>query len=294
MNSRVPGFQGSKVPRFGSYGSKGLVRDGSNGFRARCGFIRAATALRDRDHRPQHGGARCAPISRVTDDGGYVAANVTLKALIEAAYRQSGFDRREVAGGPAWIATDRFDVVAKSFAAPVIDADGFPRQSLRMLQELLKERFQLRIRARNEQRSVYALVATGVNGPRLTPTSIDCAAAPQGLMKGARGMNICGVAAYPGRLTANGITVTDLAGLLTPFVDRTVIDRTRLSGRFDIDVEGVEFNPKGPFGPSYRPSDTKESVFKLIQPQLGLRLLPETAVVEVLFIESATRPGEQP
>jgi uncharacterized protein (TIGR03435 family) len=230
-------------------------------------------------------------VSRVTDDGGYLATNVTLKALIEAAYRRSGFDRREVIAGPDWIATDRFDVVAKSSEGLVLDADGFPRRSLQMLRELLKEHFRLRGGVKEAQRPAYALLATGVVGPRLTRSSIDCTAAQTAFAKGERGMKICGVAPYPGRLTANGITLADLAALMTPYLDRIVVDRTRLSDRFDIDLEGVEFQPKGPFGPSYRPSDTKQSVFELIESQLGLRLDPTTATVETLFVEDAARPG---
>ena len=232
-------------------------------------------------------------VNRVTEDGGYVATNVTLKALIEAAYRRSGFDRREVIGGPQWIATDRFDVIAKSPEGAVLEADGFPRRSLQMLQELLKEHFQLRGGVKEQQRPAYLLVATNVIGPKLSRSSLDCAAVQQAFAKGERGMKMCGAAPYPGRLTANGIAIGDLAGLMTPYLDRLVIDQTGLSGRFDIDLEGVEFQPKGPFGPSYRPSDTKESVFKLIQPQLGLKLEPTTAIVETLFVEQAVRPGGQ-
>jgi uncharacterized protein (TIGR03435 family) len=226
-------------------------------------------------------------VNRVTDDGGYVATNVTLKALIEAAYRRSGFDRREVIGGPGWIATDRFDVVAKSPNGTTVDADGFPRQSLRMLQELLKEQFQLRVSGREEHRPVYALVRTNVVGPGLTRSLVDCAAAQQAFAKGERGMKMCGAAPYPGRLTAHGISIADLAGLLTPYLDRLVIDDTGLHGRFDIDLEGVEIRPSGPFGPSYRPSETKEAVFKLIQSQLGLKLEPTTGAIETVFVEHA-------
>ena len=233
------------------------------------------------------------PANRVTDDGGYAATNVTLKALIEAAYRRSGFDRREVIGGPEWITTDRFDVVAKSPNGTTVDADGFPRQSLRMLQELLKEQFQLRAGIREEHRPVYALVRTNVAGLRLTRSSIDCAAAQQAFAKGKRGMKMCGAAPYPGRLTASGISIADVAGLLTPYLDRLVIDDTGLHGRFDIDLEGVEFRPTGPFGPSYRPSETNDSVFKLIQSQLGLKLEPTTGAIETIFVEHAARLEER-
>ena len=84
--------------------------------------------------------------------------------------------------------------------------------------------------------------------------------------------------------------MADFAGLITSWVDRPVIDRTGLTGTFDVDVEGVEVKPAGPFGPSYRPSETKESIFNTVQSQLGLRLERVTAPIEVLIIERVEKP----
>lgn len=86
--------------------------------------------------------------------------------------------------------------------------------------------------------------------------------------------------------------MADLASLITPWVDRPVVDRTGLTGLFDVDVEGVEVKPAGPFGPSYRASDTKESIFSTVQSQLGMRLERVSAPFEVLIIEHAERPSQ--
>ncbi len=229
-------------------------------------------------------------VSRVDPDGGYTANNVTLIQLIEAAYRRSGYDRREIVGGPDWVRTHRFDLYATHGGEPVLDADGFPRQTLRMLQELLKERFQIRGGVDPQERQVYALMSTGGARPRLLPSTVDCAAQIRAMARREQISGApCGAAPYPGRLMARGVTITDLANLIAPWVDKPVIDRTGLSGMFDVDLEGAEFQPRGPFGPSYRPSDTKQSVFQLMPIQLGLKLEPVIATIEVLVVESAQR-----
>jgi len=230
--------------------------------------------------------------ARVGDDGGFVASNATLKQLIESAYRRSGFDSREIAGGPDWIETERFDLFAENAGGLVLDADGLPSRSLQMLQALLADRFQLRIRSEARQRPVFTLMSTATApGPRLTKSGLDCVALMHAFARGERGMKLCGAAPYPGRLVAHGLTMTDLAALLSTFVDRPVVDRTGLRGAFDIDLEAVEITARGPFGPSYRPSSTKQTILESLPVQLGLRLEPVTAPIDVLVVESAERPG---
>lgn len=230
-------------------------------------------------------------VSRVDPDGGYTASNVTLVQLIAAAYRRSLGDQREISGGPDWVRTDRFDLNAKPDGTPVLDADGFPRESLRMLQELLKERFQLQGGVVPQERPAYALVSTGSAGPGLVRSTVDCAAQVRARARGEQVQGPpCGAAPYPGRLTARGVTTKDLAALISPWIDKPVIDQTGLIGSFDVDVEGVEFKPRGPFGPSYRPSETRESIFSTVRSQLGLQLQPITTTIEVLVIKHAEKP----
>jgi uncharacterized protein (TIGR03435 family) len=51
-----------------------------------------------------------------------------------------------------------------------------------------------------------------------------------------------------------------------------VLDQTGLAGTFDLELDAVEIHHPGPFGPSFRPSDTKESIFTGLPQQLGLKL----------------------
>jgi Protein of unknown function (DUF3738) len=83
-----------------------------------------------------------------------------------------------------------------------------------------------------------------------------------------------------------------LAAQLSARVGRSVVDRTGLSGRFDLDVE---FAPPPPPGSSADPAavdgpaDAAPSIFTAIQEQLGLKLEPQKGTVEVTVIDSAER-----
>ena len=87
--------------------------------------------------------------------------NVTLKFCIEFAYGVKDF---QVAGGPRWLASDTFDIDAKA-ATPA------QSEELRqMLQTLLGDRFQLRVRLQTKEEPTYALiVAPGGSKVRAVP-----------------------------------------------------------------------------------------------------------------------------
>ncbi len=215
---------------------------------------------------------------------------ITLRQLVEAAYRRHALDRREVIGGPAWL-DERYDFTAQVASGHVYDRSGFPAPTFAMLRAYVTTR--ITIRPERRDRPVYALTAVHAPtlGPHLRRSDLDCAAQMRAFE---RRQPIdgppCGASPYPGRLMARGVTTADLASLVATWVDRPVIDRTGLPGLFDVDVEGVEVKPAGPFGPSYRPSDGRTSIFTTIQSQLGLRLDRVTAPVEVLVIERAEKP----
>ena len=231
--------------------------------------------------------------STLGPDGSFVGTNVTLKRLIENVYRRFGFDRREVVGGPDWIAVDRFDLVARADRDHIVDPSGFPGETLRMMQLLLEDRFQLRLRRELRERPMYAMVSTpNSSRPGLTPAGADCASETLAQSRGDRSQRpLCGPSPYPGRLVARSITLGDLASLLSPHLDRPVIDRSGLRGAFDVNLEAIEIQPTGPFGPSYRPSDTKESIFSAVVSQLGMRLEKTTATIEILVVEHAEKPA---
>ena len=214
---------------------------------------------------------------------------ITVRQLIEAAYRRHAFDRREVIGGPAWIDDERLDFTAQVAGGHAYGPSGFPAPTFATLRAYVEGHARVRLESR--ERPVYALVQVTATGPGLVKSTADCGAQMRAMEKKEPiPGRPCGASPYPGRLMATGVTMADLASLIAPWVDRPVVDRTNLTGTFDVDVEGVEIRPAGPFGPSYRPSETKTSLFDHIQKQLGLRLERVVAPVEVVVVEQVDRP----
>jgi uncharacterized protein (TIGR03435 family) len=242
--------------------------------------------------REGRGGARIQP------GGRWTATNVTLRTVIQAAYQRHGFDIREVTGGPAWLDEARFDIDAKAAREHSFDPDGVPRRTLAMLRALLAERFKLKVHEERKELPIYALVNAGAGGqlgPRLRKSGIGCGALLQRMIAGERPPSadkgpVCAHASYPGRLVANAITMPDLASLLSRFVDRLVVDRTGLSGAFDLEIEAVEIQPPGSFGPSSRPSETKQSIFASLPEQLGLKLEATPGAVDIVVVDQAQKP----
>jgi uncharacterized protein (TIGR03435 family) len=101
--------------------------------------------------------------------GQVVVTNYTLRDIIRNAYN---VQRYQIAGGPEWLAQDRFDITAK---AP----DGATQpQLLVMVQTLLADRFKLRVHRETREVPIYALVLARADrrlGPKLQPATFDCA-----------------------------------------------------------------------------------------------------------------------
>jgi uncharacterized protein (TIGR03435 family) len=237
--------------------------------------------------------------ARLQPGGGFVATNVTLRELVRFAYQRHLFDRRDVSGGPAWVDSERFDVVAKGAREHIVDPDGSFTQTWSALRTVLAERFKLGVREQNENRQAYVLMMAspgGKPGPQLRRSEIDCGA----LMRGERPALApgqgppCGMKTPPGRLFANTVSMRTFAALLSRHLDRPVVDRTGLDGRFDIELEAVEI--KAP--PDYKPGPSDlalppaagTSMTVALREQLGLKLEPHTAPLAIVVIERAERP----
>ena len=233
---------------------------------------------------------------RILPDGRVTASNVTVRQLIQSAYQRYIFDERPMSDLPAWADSIRFDIAAAAPAAPAFGADGAAPQLASMLRNLLADRFKLRIRIEASERPIYALaLARGRTepGPGLRRADVDCGAVMVKMIRGEMPPKpLCATASYPGRLVTSALPMSAIAGLISKIVGRPVVDRTDLDGRFDIDLEAVEIRPPGPFGPSYRPSDTKQSIFSSLPEQLGLELRPDSGPVEVLIVEHVEKPTE--
>jgi uncharacterized protein (TIGR03435 family) len=97
--------------------------------------------------------------------------------------------------------------------------------------------------------------------------------------------------------------MAEFAGrMLTPYIDRPIVDKTGLTGRYDIRLEFSTGNaPAGmailngvPVADLPNPPDDSSapSIFTALQGQLGLKLSPDRGPVEALVIDRAERPSE--
>jgi uncharacterized protein (TIGR03435 family) len=229
--------------------------------------------------------------------GGRVSvSNNSLRSIIRNAYRVQNY---QIVGGPDWINTVRWDITAK---AP---EDAPPQQLLLMLRALLADRFKLVIRNETREMPIYALSiarADGRLGPQLRSSNTDCAAIfAAAKAKGeappptTNGRPTCGTRTTRGNMMTTGVAMSDFARNLAPFAGRPVVDKTGLSGVFDLDLTWTpEQGPAGPEGTQSQtaPSIDGVSLFTAVQEQLGLKLDAQRGPVDVVVIESAERPVE--
>jgi uncharacterized protein (TIGR03435 family) len=159
-----------------------------------------------------------------------------------------------------------------------------------MLRQLLVDRFKLRVRTEMRELPIYDLMVartTGTLGPQLKPSTAQCTEAPRGLQ------NPCGMSGSfgtaHGDLEAVGQPLDRLATQLSTAVDRIVINKTGLAGRFDFHISwGAGGFASADVG---RPDDAP-SIFTAVQEQLGLKLMPDKGPVQVVVIDHIERPSE--
>jgi uncharacterized protein (TIGR03435 family) len=234
---------------------------------------------------------------QIQPGGRFMATNVTLRLLVGNAYRGQA---SRIEGGPSWLNSDRFDIVARAEgAAP-------PDQFRAMLRALLQERFKLSAHHETRELPIYALVVArsdGKTGPHLRPATVDCDTvgrgnAPPPIPQSPTERLPCGMRQSPGRILAGGVQMAPLVETLSNFMDRLVVDRTGLKGNFDLELEwtpdqlpqpGTGLAPPSAFPPP--PADAP-SIFTAIQEQLGLKLESTKGPVDVLVIDSVERPAE--
>jgi uncharacterized protein (TIGR03435 family) len=204
--------------------------------------------------------------------------NTTAVDLIAFAY---GVHARQISGGPEWMRAEKYDVTGQP------DAQGVPneRQLRGMVQKLLEDRFTLTIHRETKELGVYA-ITIGTGGPKLARNETNPDGLPSLLFRGL------------GVLPAVNASMADFAGVMqTAVLDRPVVDRTGLPGRYDFTLTwtadesqfaalGVRVPP-----PSGDPN-APPGLFTAIQEQLGLKLESTNAPVSVLVVDRVEKPSE--
>jgi uncharacterized protein (TIGR03435 family) len=207
----------------------------------------------------------------------FIGKDYTLKLMIAAAYN---LNSREISGGPDWLESDHYDIVAVTPGEVRPTRD----EQMAMLRNLLADRFKLTFHREEKEFSIYELeVAKG--GPKLKPS----AAAPD---EPAQLISTV----YPQRmvLPARNVTMSDLTSLMQrAMLDRPVVDKTGLTGKYDFDLEWApdetQFGGEVPTASADAPS---APLFSAIQQQLGLKLEAARGPVEALVVDKAERPSE--
>jgi uncharacterized protein (TIGR03435 family) len=206
----------------------------------------------------------------------FVEKDYTLKLLIAAAY---DLNPRTISGGPGWVDSDHYDILAVTpgEVRPTHD------EQMSMLRNLLSDRFQLTFHREQKVFSIYTL-ELAKTGPKLKPSTAPPDDPPALIST-----------VYPQRivLPARNTTMRDFVSLLQRAVlDRPVVDKTGLSGKYDFDLEWApdetQFGGEVPVAPADAPA---APLFSAIQQQLGLRLEATRGPVQALVIDKAERPS---
>jgi uncharacterized protein (TIGR03435 family) len=199
-----------------------------------------------------------------------------------------------ITGGPGWIQTDLFTIDAKAERPETSGTLNGP-----MLRPLLVERFRLKIHTESKETPVYALLVAK-SGAKLQASRHDCVVIdpehPQIPVQPGKPLpTLCGM----GRLNGQGweafaVTMGRFARLLSDYADRKVIDRTGVTGTYDIHLnltaEDLGHSEDGDAGPSPGAADVFARVRASMR-SLGLRLEPTKARNDVIMIDAADKPS---
>jgi uncharacterized protein (TIGR03435 family) len=200
----------------------------------------------------------------------------TLKLLIAAAYN---LNSKAISGGPAWADSERFDIMAVTPGEVQPTHD----EQMAMLRNLLAERFKLTFHREQKDFSVYDLEVTK-GGPKLKPAVEPPDALPQTIGT-----------VTPGKvhMPARNVTMGDFCSVLQrAIVDRPVVDKTGLAGRFDFDLDWApdqsEFGGDVKAAPDTAPAPP---LFTAMQQELGLKLEATRGPIAAFVIDGVEKPS---
>jgi uncharacterized protein (TIGR03435 family) len=211
---------------------------------------------------------------------GLTVKNMPILFLLREAF---GLEDDRILGAPAWVKTERFDIVAK------VGEPDIPRlkmmtidQRRLMLRPFLQDRFHLKSHYENKVLPVYVLVIAK-GGSKMKDFKPPGDPATNGLRYSGRG-----------HLEAHGTSMEFTVSVLSQQVGRTIVDKTGLTGKYDYTLE---WEPDD--GPPTAGTDNvlavdsgKASIFTALQEQLGLKLEPQKAPINVLVIDHIEAPSQ--
>lgn len=199
--------------------------------------------------------------------------NYTLRQLIRRAYELKSDS--QILSAPEWMNREAFDIVAKTGDLEEekmsrMSVEDRNREELLMLRSLLADRFALRLNHEKKTIPVYALVVAKT-GSRLTKST---PAEGNGLSVGG------------GHLKATALSMDDLAEYLSQMHESDnclILNRTGLKGTYDFQMSWSRDGDDA--GDSPYPV-----FFTALEEQLGLKIEPDRAPVDVVVVKSVKMP----
>jgi len=212
-----------------------------------------------------------APINGTPRGGRYEMRGASMVDLIRNAY---GITDDKIFGGPSWLGSDRFDVVAKTPAGVTPDSARL------MLRTLLAERFDLKVHEDMKPLPVYVL-SLGKTKHKLKEST--------GAQSGCQGQQQTpqpGVIPYA-QVSCHNLTSAQIAENLRQmaggYFDKPVIDQTQLEGTWDFDLKWTARAQLAAAGAD------GISAFDAVDKQLGLKVELQQVAMPVIVVDNVNR-----
>ena len=228
----------------------------------------------------------------VSPGGRMTIERMPVRFFIRFAYGVQDF---QISGGPSWMNTDDYDVIAKASENVVL------QQIRPYLQRLLEDRFKLVVHHETKDVPAYELLPAK-GGLKVLPSKDEnCVSPDPKLLKPGTIPHFCGnIGVRRNLIEAYAVPMDRFVSTLSIVLGRTVIDKTGI--KYNIDVH-LEFTPNeingslspAPGDPVPPPSATdlsKPSIFTAVEEQLGLKLESSKAPGDVLVVDQLERPSE--
>ncbi len=198
----------------------------------------------------------------------FVILNRTVEGMLLFAY---GLHKKQIVGAPSWSETEHWDIRG------VPDVPGSPsfKQAQSLLRKLLEERFGLKVHRETRELAVY-VVTVAKGGEKMARSAGD----PKGTPDENEQSN-------GGQITMRmtNMSMSEFAPDLGYFLDRPAMDQTGLTGRYDFQMKWTADESQAPTDGSAPPG-----LFTAIQEQIGLKLEPVKAQIDVLVVDAVARP----
>jgi uncharacterized protein (TIGR03435 family) len=206
--------------------------------------------------------------------GRYDVRGATMIDLIHLAY---GVDNDRILGGPGWLETDYFDVLAKAPAGATADS------AKQMLQALLVDRFGLAVR--HDSRPVPVFALTPGKGAHKMKAASDAGSGCQGVPP-PPGPPAPGTIPR-GAITCKGVTMNGFAEFIRQaaggYLTKEVVNETKIDGTFDFELS---WTPRGALAQA---GGDGISVFDAVDRQLGLKIEEKKVSMPVIVVEKANQ-----